>query len=128
VLPLWLRWSVGAAGADNDGTAHKCVLKGFGVEDEKRLKRELHALTRLRHPNVVPVLGVCQQRQPARWFVELPLYPRNLLQWLVARDGVAESKEDRDLAVGAVLKGVLEGLQYVHQVRVGWLVGWLVGG
>jgi len=94
-----------------------CVLKGFVSGDEKQLGRELDALRRLRHRNVMPLLGLCKQREPPRWFLQLPLFPQNLLQWLAARElVVGESKEDKDLAVGGMLAGVLEGIAYLHQV------------
>ena len=40
---------------DEDNNKHLCVLKGFDHGDEKRLRRELGVLSRLRHPNLLPL-------------------------------------------------------------------------
>ena len=44
-----------------EGEKHECVPNDFdNVEDDKRLKRELGALSRLRHPNILPSQAVCE--------------------------------------------------------------------
>ena len=93
-----------------------CVLKGFDFGDETRLRRELGMLARLQHPHILTLQGVCRQVEPRfTYFLQFPLYPQNLRQYLDApRDG--ESKEDRDLRTGALLSGLLEAIVYLHHM------------
>ena len=107
------------AAADPPINDQMCVLKGFAVEDERRMRRELHALCRLKHPNIMPLRAVCRQRDPVKRYLELPYYPHNLLEWLQDAAG-AEEGGGRKLGMVAVLRGVLEGVEYLHQVLTCW--------
>ena len=94
-----------------------CVLKGFKSSDESKLRREVVALCRLRHQNIIPLLGVCVRQEPATWFLELPLYPCNLGEWF------SRQRPARDIGpLVNMLRGVLRGLQYLHQVSSGRVV------
>ena len=53
-----------ATWVDDEGTAQWCVLKGFGYGDEKRLRRELGVLSRLRHPSILQLQAVCKRNDP----------------------------------------------------------------
>ena len=113
----------GSGGRDAvEGAGEWVVLKSFESSELRALQRELGALSRLRHANIVPLRGVAQQQEPLRWFLELPEYPRNLRSWLdqcAASGGGGEGVEARDARVGAMMRGVLEGLAYLHEVRNG---------
>ena len=90
-----------------------CVLKRFGHGDDKRLRRELGVLARLRHPNIMPLQAVCKHE--GHCFVQLPLYPSDLKRALA---GAGELEDpDRLLRVSKLLRGLLEGLHFLHQVR-----------
>jgi serine/threonine protein kinase len=111
-----------AAWVDEDGDEEEkqwCVLKGFGHGDEKRLRRELGVLARLRHPNIIPLQAVCKRND--RYYVQLPLHPHSLKEALTGPGPgpahEAESKEDRLLRLVGMLRGLLEGLHFLHQVR-----------
>ena len=60
--------------------------------------------------------AVTKGQQPGSWFLQLPRYPRNLRQWLqqLAEEGAAGERSRR---VVAVLRPLLQGLAYLHQVR-----------
>ncbi len=81
----------------------------------RALRRELAALHGLQHPTVVRVLELCR-RGPATWLLQLPLFPRNLRAWL--REARAESAEQRLVRVVPVLRGILEGLHFLHEKGV----------
>ena len=106
---------------EDDGTSHGCVLKGFGHGDEKRLRRELGVLARLRHPNILQLQAVCKRNDPPCYFLQVARHPCNLKQALLdagaagARE--AETKEDRRLRLAALLRGLLEGVHFLHQVH-----------
>ena len=101
--------------ADEKAVSARCVLKAFDADDVRALRRELAALHGLQHPNVVRVLGLCR-RGPATWLLQLPLFPRNLRAWL--REARAESAEQRLVRVVPVLRGMLEGLRFLHEKGV----------
>ena len=96
-----------------EGEERWCVLKRFGHGDDKRLRRELGVLARLRHPNIMPLQAVCKHE--GHCFVQLPLYPSDLKRALA---GAGELEDpDRLLRVSKLLRGLLEGLHFLHQVR-----------
>jgi hypothetical protein len=99
--------------AENDW----CVLKQFAAEDERRLRRELSALTVL-HPNIIRVLGVCREHGgSSRWWLQLPWYPFNLREWSSQHRNAQESFEDVMERVVPVLRGVLDAVHMLHQVK-----------
>ena len=59
--------------------------------------------------------AVSKGQQPGSWFLQLPRYPRNLRQWLQQLAG--EAAGERSRRVTAVLRPLLQGLAYLHQVR-----------
>ena len=63
--------------------------------------------------------GVCRQLSPLMWFVQLPLYPSNMRDWLgtTAPAQPDESQRDRELRILPVLRQLLQGLDYLHRVR-----------
>ena len=81
---------------DEDDGGTWCVLKGF-EGDSTGLRKELDALTRLSHPNIIRLLGVCEQQcegHEVRYFLQLPLQPMNLRQWLTKRPEEEENAQD----------------------------------
>jgi serine/threonine protein kinase len=49
-----------------------CVLKAFDVEDIKMLRRSVHALSQLSHPNIIPLWSVVENVAEKRWYLEFP--------------------------------------------------------
>jgi hypothetical protein len=105
----------------DDGVQQVCVLKGFDYVDLKRLRREMAVLSRFHHPNLMPLQAVCRRHDPLRYYLQLPMHPMDLKQALAAIYAKAESEDETEIAselrVVALLKGVLYGLDCLHQVR-----------
>jgi serine/threonine protein kinase len=93
-----------------------CVLKVFDHGNEKRLQRELGVLMQLEHPNIVPLQGLCRQLDPPKYFLQLPLFPGNLKAALAEKRNELKGKEEWDLWVGGLLRGLLEAISYLHQM------------
>jgi hypothetical protein len=63
--------------------------------------------------------AVCKRSDPPGYFVQIPLHQSNLVQALAGPE--AETKEDRKVRVTKLLRGLLEGLYFLHQVWRGCL-------
>ena len=101
-----------------------CVLKAFdGTRVLKDLRRAVHVMGNLSHPNVIKLQGVCRDGGEGRWLVQLPHYPRDLWKWALdgrkATMGVsgvdgrtpAETWQGR---CARMLGSILRGLDYLH--------------
>ena len=71
--------------------------------------------------------AISKGQQHGSWFLQLPRYPCNLRQWLqqLAEEGAAAAAE-RSRRVVAVLRPLLQGLAYLHQVRAAAWLAWRV--
>ena len=66
--------------------------------------------------------AVSKGQQHGSWLLQLPLYPCNLRQWLQQLAGEEVAAGERSRRVVAVLRPLLQGLAYLHQVRAAaWL-------
>ncbi len=59
--------------------------------------------------------AVCKRND--RYFVQIPLHPSNLVQALTG-PGEVETTEDRNARVVKLLRGLLEGLYFLHQAGI----------
>ena len=57
--------------------------------------------------------AVCKRSDPPGYFVQIPLHPFNLVQALTG-----PGEEDRKARVAKLLRGLLEGLYFLHQAGI----------
>lgn len=112
------------------GTVHRCTIstsngnvevavKVFVIdpsraveEFEKRIRRELKVWLRLKHPTVVPLLGIAYVRPPL---------PALVSKWMSAGTLRAFIEESTAITVSTrvrLAKGVADGLSYLHSQNV----------
>eukprot|EP00466_Bigelowiella_natans_P007647 jgi/Bigna1/131665/aug1.15_g6373 len=130
-----------------NGNRVKCILKTFDTSHGKNFqsfRRAVHVLTRVAHPNIVALQGVCKSDNNT-WKVELPRYRGTLKTWALeekkrmmnrdketsGRDGndgdmnvkqgaamKRSHQEEWEVSCAKMLRGVLEGIYALHQSNI----------
>lgn len=99
-----------------------CVLKEFEL-DCKALRRSAHVMQQLRHPNIMPLLGLAATVDSdtglEKYYLQMPLLPLSLQGWLDGAEGkkTMDSQKLADVQF-AILKGILQGLSFLHCMGV----------
>jgi len=119
---------------ETKGEGIPCVLKRYegGIRGFRSLRRSVHVMAKLQHPNVVPLQAICKDNNGA-WLLQLPLFRNDLRDWAKQREGLMDTKSPsgRKLSIvgetpqeawtkrcARMLRGVLEGLHFLHQMGV----------
>eukprot|EP00466_Bigelowiella_natans_P017182 jgi/Bigna1/142794/aug1.73_g17502 len=107
------------------------VLKQFHTSGEKlkQLRRSCHVMASMNHHNIVPLTGICKDEDS--WYIQIPLYKSDFESWIKREHkAVLDSKHGPNRGNGKtpmevyhqkcikMLKGVLEGLQFLHHAGV----------
>uniref|UniRef100_A0A7S0CXT0 Protein kinase domain-containing protein n=1 Tax=Amorphochlora amoebiformis TaxID=1561963 RepID=A0A7S0CXT0_9EUKA len=107
---------------------YPCVLKLFDSTSSDGLRtfrRAVHVISRVRHRNIIQITGIC--RKDNNWLMEMPRYRTTLDKWAIQRraevkkntEGLEGTESERwSHEVSRMLRGVLEGLDFLHQLGV----------
>ena len=92
------------------------ILKKFPMGDDasslRRLRRSAHMMSRVCHPNVMPLTGIL--RHQGEWYLEVPFFPLGDLRQYIHTHEYASSQEE---CMG-LLRGILQALDVLHQVGI----------
>eukprot|EP00466_Bigelowiella_natans_P007583 jgi/Bigna1/71226/fgenesh1_pg.15_\ len=110
----------------------KVVLKQFHASGEKlkQLRRACHVMASMNHHNIVPLTGICKDEDS--WYIQIPFYKSDFQSWIKREHkAVLDSKRSSPNTQNGktpkevyhqkcirMLKGVLEGLQFLHHAGV----------
>jgi serine/threonine protein kinase len=114
-----------------------CALKrfGLGLQNLKPLRRAVHVLSSVKHRNIVPLEGMCRDEEQ-RWMLQMPMYASDMKAWAqrefkkaqeakshvtsVRGSGMKDATpmEAYHARVAKMLRGVLEGLQFLHHAGI----------
>eukprot|EP00466_Bigelowiella_natans_P009646 jgi/Bigna1/144035/aug1.83_g18743 len=115
-----------------DSSQTKVVLKQFHASGEKlkQLRRACHVMASMNHHNIVPLTGICKDEDS--WYIQIPFYKSDFQSWIKREQkAVLDSKHSSPNTKNGktprevyhqkcirMLKGVLEGLQFLHHAGV----------
>ncbi len=99
-----------------------CTIKAFeGAREMKDMRRAVHVMGKMSHPNVIQLQGICRDDGNGCWLIQLPRYPCDLWQWVLAERKASMSSPGAKIPAEAwqgrcarMLGAVLRGLDYLH--------------